>query len=158
MGSGKISNLVLELAGLDVAETLKFLVGKDKTVPVRCAYTDLTVDDGVAKTRSLALDTTDTVIVGSGTIDLSDEQLDLELKPRPKDVSPISLRGPLEVRGTFKHPDFQPKPAPLAGRVAAAAALFAIAPPAALLALFETGPGKDIDCSDPTETAAPDKS
>jgi len=158
MGSGKISNLVLELAGLDVAETLKFLVGKDKTVPVRCAYTDLTVDDGVAKTRSLALDTTDTVIVGSGTIDLSDERLDLELKPRPKDVSPISLRGPLEVRGTFKHPDFQPKPAPLAGRVAAAAALFAIAPPAALLALFETGPGKDIDCSDPTETAAPDKS
>ena len=157
MGSGKISNLVLELAGLDVAETLKFLVGKDKTVPVRCGYTDLTVADGVAKTRSLALDTTDTVIVGSGTVDLGDEQLDLELKPRPKDVSPISLRGPLEVRGTFKHPDFHPKPAPLAGRVAAAAALFAIAPPAALLALFETGPGKDIDCSDPTETAVPDK-
>jgi uncharacterized protein involved in outer membrane biogenesis len=154
MGPGKISNLVLELAGLDVAETLKFLVAKDKTVPVRCAYTDFTVDDGVAKTRSLALDTTDTVIVGSGTIDLSDEALDLELKPRPKDVSPISLRGPLEVHGTFKDPDFQPKPAPLAGRVAAAAALFAIAPPAALLALFETGPGKDIDCSDPAATTA----
>ena len=129
-------------------------MGKDKTVPIRCAYTDLTVADGVAKTRSLAFDTTDTVIVGSGTIDLRDEKLDLELKPRPKDISPISLRGPLEVTGTFKDPEFLPKPAPLAGRVAAAAALFAIAPPAALLALFETGPGKDRDCSDPTEPAA----
>ena len=158
MGSGRISNLTLELVGLDVAEAVKFLVGKDKTVPVRCAYTDLTVADGVAKTRSLAFDTTDTVIVGSGTIDLRDEKLDLELKPRPKDISPISLRGPLEVTGTFKDPEFLPKPAPLAGRVAAAAALFAIAPPAALLALFETGPGKDRDCSDPTEPAEHQKS
>ena len=155
MGPGRISNLTLELAGLDVAEAVRFLVGKDKTVPVRCAYTELTVADGVAKTRSLAFDTTDTVIVGSGTIDLRDEKLDLELKPRPKDISPVSLRGPLEVTGTFKDPEFLPKPAPLAGRVAAAAALFAIAPPAALLALFETGPGKDRDCSDPTEPPAP---
>ena len=106
----------------------------------------------------LAFDTTDTVIVGSGTIDLRDEKLDLELKPRPKDISLISLRGPLEVTGTFKDPEFLPKPAPLAGRVAAAAALFAIAPPAALLALFETGPGKDRDCSDPTEPAEHQKS
>ena len=31
-------------------------------------------------------------------------------------------------------------------RGAAAAALFAIAPPAALLALVETGPGENADC------------
>ena len=146
MGSGKMSNLVLELAGLDVAESLLLLLGKDRTVPVRCAFTDLAVTDGVAKTRSLALDTTDTVIVGKGTIDLRKEGLDLELKARPKDVSPISLRGPLEVGGTLKKPTFHPQPAPLVGRVAAAAALFAITPPAALLALFERGPGKDLDC------------
>ncbi len=154
MGAGRMSNLTLELAGLDVAESLLLLLDKDKTVPVRCAYTDLAVADGVATTRSLALDTTDTVIVGSGKIDLGDERLDLELKARPKDVSPVSLRGPLEVEGTFKDPDFRPQPARLAGRVAAAAALFAIAPPAALLALFETGPGKDLDCAEKTDAVA----
>jgi uncharacterized protein involved in outer membrane biogenesis len=153
MGSGKMSNLVLELAGLDVAESLILLLGsKDRTVPVRCAFTDLEVQDGVATARSLALDTTDTVIVGSGTINLGDEELDLELKARPKDVSPVSLRGPLDVEGTLKHPAFRPQPARLAGRVAAAAALYAIAPPAALLALIETGPGKDLDC--PAQTRA----
>jgi AsmA family protein len=153
MGSGEMSNLVLELAGLDVAESLILLL-KDKTVPVRCAYTDLAVADGVATARSMALDTTDTVVVGSGTIDLADERLDLELKARPKDISPVSLRGPLDVDGTFKDPGFHPQPARLAGRVAAAAALFAIAPPAALLALFETGPGKDLDCAGKTKAVA----
>jgi uncharacterized protein involved in outer membrane biogenesis len=154
MGSGEMSNLVLELAGLDVAESLILILGKDKTVPVRCAYTDLAVTDGVATARSMALDTTDTVVVGSGTIDLADERLDLELKARPKDISPVSLRGPLDVDGTFKDPGFHPQPARLAGRVAAAAALFAITPPAALLALFETGPGKDLDCAGKTKAVA----
>ena len=154
MGSGEMSNLVLELAGLDVAESLILMLSKDKTVPVRCAYTDLAVADGVATARSMALDTTDTVVVGSGTIDLADERLDLELKARPKDISLVSLRGPLDVDGTFKDPGFHPQPARLAGRVAAAAALFAIAPPAALLALFETGPGKDLDCAGKTKAVA----
>jgi uncharacterized protein involved in outer membrane biogenesis len=146
MGPGQISNLLLELAGLDVAEALRFLVTKDKVVPIRCAFTDLAVTDGVAKTRSLAFDTTDTVIVGHGTVDLRDEELDFELDPEPKDVSPVSLRGPLEISGTFKDPSVRPKPAPLAGRAVVAAVLFAIAPPAALLALIETGPGEDVDC------------
>ncbi len=154
MGSGQMSNLVLELAGLDVAESLRFLLGKDQTVPVRCAFTDLTVSDGIATTQSMALDTTDTVIFGAGTIDMGDESLDLELTARPKDVSPVSLRGPLDVEGTFKDPEFHPQPAPLAGRVAVAAALFAIAPPAALLALIETGSGKDLDCGARIKSAA----
>ena len=66
--------------------------------------------------------------------------------PQPKDVSPLVVRVPLHVGGTFKDPSFLPEPAPLAARAAAAAALYAIAPPAALLALIETGPGEDIDC------------
>jgi AsmA family protein len=146
MGPGRVSNLLLELAGLDVAEALRFLLGKDKTVRVRCAYSDFAVSDGVASTRAFAFDTTDTVILASGNIDLREEGLDLELDPKPKDFSPVSLRGPLEIDGTFKNPSVRPKPGPLAGRVAIAAALFAITPPAALLALIETGPGEDVDC------------
>jgi uncharacterized protein involved in outer membrane biogenesis len=103
----------------------------------------------MARSRSLAFDTTDTVILGKGSIDLDHERFDLVLRPRPKDVSPVSLRGPLEIGGTFKDPSVTPKPGPLAARFAAAAALFAVTPPAALLALIETGPGEDVDCSRP---------
>ena len=146
MGRGRFSNLLLELVGLDFAEALRFMLVKDKTVPLRCAYGEFDVSDGVMKARSLVFDTTDTVVFGSGEVDLDREALALELRPEPKDLSPLSLRGPLEIDGTFKDPAFHPKPKPLLARVAAAAALYAIAPPAALLALIETGPGENIEC------------
>lgn len=146
MGTGAVSNLLLELAGLDIAETLKFLLGRDRSVRLRCAYADFDLDDGVARTRSMAFDTTDTVILGKGSLRLRNEELDLVLRPRPKDLSPVTLRVPLEVRGTFKDPALRPQPGRLAARAAIATALYAIAPPAALLALIETGPGKDVGC------------
>jgi uncharacterized protein involved in outer membrane biogenesis len=146
MGRGRISNLLLELAGLDVAESLKFLLGKDQTVRLRCAYADLELEDGLARSRSIVFDTSDTVLFGKGTVDLDEETLALELRPEPKDVSPVSLRGPLLIGGTFKDPSFRPEAKSLLARAAAAAALYAIAPPAALLALIETGPGEDVNC------------
>lgn len=146
MGRGRFSNLLLELAGLDVAESLKFLLGKDKTVKLRCAYGDFTVEEGLAKTQAMVFDTSDTIMFGDGSIDLDGEKLALELRPEPKDFSPVSLRGPLEIGGTLKDPKFRPQAKSLLGRAALAAALYAIAPPAALLALIETGPGESIDC------------
>ncbi|WP_369943737.1 AsmA family protein [Xanthomonas medicagonis] len=146
MGKGHISNLIMELAGLDVAESLKFLVTKDREIPVRCAFGDFAVRDGVMDARALAFDSTDTLLIGSGSIDLDQEKLDLLLKARPKDRSILSLRSPLRVGGTFKDPSFRPDFKALGVRGAVALALGSIAPPAALLATLETGPGKDADC------------
>ncbi|KAF1696788.1 AsmA family protein [Pseudoxanthomonas daejeonensis] len=146
MGRGRISNLVMELAGLDIAESLKFLLTKDRQVPIRCAFADFGVQDGLMTSRALAFDSTDTIIVGEGTINLEDESLDLLLRPRPKDRSILSLRSPLRVGGTFKDPSFRPDFAALGLRGAVALALASITPPAALLATFETGPGEDSDC------------
>lgn len=146
MGHGQISNLLMELAGLDIAEALKFLVTKDRKVPIRCAFGDFAVKDGLMQSRALAFDTEDTLIVGQGNISLKDETLDLELRPRPKDRSILALRSPLVVGGTFKDPSFRPDFKRLGLRGAVALALGSIAPPAALLATLELGPGKDSSC------------
>ena len=146
MGRGQISNLLMELAGLDIAEALKFLVTKDRKVPIRCAFGDFAVDDGVMRARALAFDTTDTLIVGEGSISLRDETLDLRLRPRPKDRSLFALRSPLLVGGTFKDPSFRPDLARVGLRGAIALTLGSIAPPAALLATLELGPGEDSSC------------
>lgn len=146
MGQGRISNLLMELAGLDIAEALKFLVTKDRTVPIRCAFGDFAVKDGLMQARALAFDSSDTLIVGKGTINLKDEALDLELRPRPKDRSILALRSPLVVGGTFKDPSFRPDFKRLGLRGATALALGSIAPPAALLATIEVGPGEDSNC------------
>lgn len=146
MGRGQISNLLVELAGIDIYEALKYLIGKDKQVPIRCAFGDFAVKDGVMTTRAMAFDTTDTIILGEGTISLRDETLDLLLRPRPKDRSILTLRSPLVAKGTFKAPSFRPDLARLGLRGAVALALGTIAPPAALLATIEFGGGKDSGC------------
>lgn len=146
MGRGQISNLLMEWAGLDIAEALKFLIGKDRKVPIRCAFGDFSVRNGIMTTRALAFDTTDTILVGDGTISLRDETLDLRLRPRPKDRSLFAFRSPLLVSGTFKDPSFRPDLKRVGLRGAIALALGSIAPPAALLATIELGPGEDSNC------------
>jgi uncharacterized protein involved in outer membrane biogenesis len=146
MGKGHVGNLIMELAGLDVAESLKFLFTGDKQIPLRCAFADFGVKDGLMDSKALAVDTTDTLIIGEGTVNLKNEQMDLLLKPRPKDISILALRSPLRINGTFKDPGFRPDFKALGLRGAIALALGSIAPPAALLATFEPGPGKDSDC------------
>jgi hypothetical protein len=68
------------------------------------------------------------------------------LRPRPKDRSILSFRTPLQIGGTFKDPSFRPDLKKLGLRGAVALALGTIAPPAALLATIELGPGQDSDC------------
>lgn len=115
-------------------------------MPIRCAFGDFSVKNGVMDARSLAFDTTDTIIIGEGTIDLRDETLGLTLKPRPKDRSLFAFRAPLQVDGTFKHPGFRPDMKRVGLRGAIALALGNIAPPAALLATLEMGGGEDAGC------------
>ena len=146
MGRGQVSNLLMEYAGLDIAEALKFLVRGDREIPIRCAFGDFAVKDGVMTARALAFDTTDTIIVGEGTISLKDETLQLKLRPRPKDRSLLVFRSPLIVEGTFKNPKFHPDYARVGLRGAIALVLGSIAPPAALLATLELGPGEDSGC------------
>src|SRR5690606_15596507 len=92
MGRGRLSNLLLELAGLDIYEALKFLLGEDRQVAIRCAFGDFAVEGGVMTARALALDTTDTIIVGEGNVHLRDETFYLLLKQRPTDRSILALR------------------------------------------------------------------
>lgn len=145
MRGGRVSNLLLEFTGLDVAETLGLLFGGDKPVAIRCAIADFQVTDGVMKSRTALIDTTDTNIHLAGTINLANERVAMTVHPLPKDWSPLSLRSPLHLSGTFKNPDIRPD-RNLLIKGGLAAILGAAAPVAALLPLIETGPGENVDC------------
>ncbi|HET7731338.1 MAG TPA: AsmA family protein [Usitatibacter sp.] len=144
---GRISALLVELLGLDVAESVMMLGARHKQVELRCAVSGFQVKEGTMSAESFVVDTTDTRINVKGSIDLRNERLDLETHPQPKDPSPLAVRTPLLLVGPLKKPGVRPKAGPLAARVAGAAALGAINPALALLALIETGPGKDADCA-----------
>ncbi|MBA2238531.1 MAG: AsmA family protein [Lysobacter sp.] len=146
IGKGSISNLLMEMAGIDLAEIIKFKLQGDRQIPIRCAFGEFEVDDGVMRAQSLAFDTSDTILIGEGAISLRDEVLDLTIRPRPKDRSLLALRAPLLVSGTFKSPEIRPDYKRVGLRAAIALTLGSIAPPAALLATLELGPGEDAQC------------
>jgi uncharacterized protein involved in outer membrane biogenesis len=145
---GRIGALLVELIGLDIAESVMLLGRKHEQVELRCAVSGFEVKDGVARADSFVVDTSDTLIKVEGAVSLADETLDLETKPYPKDMSPLALRTPLVMTGPMRDPKVRPKVGRLAARVAAGAALSAIAPPLGALALIETGPGKDANCGE----------
>lgn len=146
MGKGQISNILLEFMGLDGGEIIKFLVRGDRNVQLRCAAAAFEVKQGLMSTKTIVLDTTDTVINGRGTISLADETLDLILDPAPKDRSILSFRSPLRISGTFAAPSAGPDKSALAGRAGIALALGVVNPLLALAATIETGPGQDENC------------
>jgi uncharacterized protein involved in outer membrane biogenesis len=144
---GMISQRVLEMMGLDIAESALLLVTGDREVALHCAVADLGVRAGVATSDVLVIDTADTLIVGAGVLDLAREQLDLTVYPRPKDTSPFAARTALHVRGPLRNPSVVPDAKGLAARGAAAALLALVNPLLALAPFIETGPGEDSDCA-----------
>lgn len=147
MTGGQIDSLLIEALGLDAGEILGVLLAEDRNIPIRCAVADFQIDSGIMQARTLVLDTSDSQVIGEGRVDLAAETLDLTLNAQPKDVSLFSARSPIRITGTFRDPSVAPEAGPLLARGAIAAALGALATPAAaLLALVEPGGGEDSDC------------
>jgi uncharacterized protein involved in outer membrane biogenesis len=148
MNSGTMSNLALELLGLDIAESLGFLIGGDKNVTIRCLIGSMKVTKGELVPRAFVLDTTDTTVTAEGAISLRDESMNLRVKAHPKDISILAARSPIHVGGHLGRPDVNIEVAPLAARGAGAVLLGALLSPlASVLAFVDPGLEQDSDCA-----------
>lgn len=146
MGRGSVSNLLLEVVGLDISQSLGLLVRGDRNVEIQCALIDTGWKDGLLSTRAAVFDTKDTVIQVTGGANFKQESLDLAIKPVAKDPSLLSLRVPFYVKGSFSDPSISPDKGRLLLRGGGAILLGLINPLAAIIPLIETGPGQDSDC------------
>lgn len=146
VGGGRVSTLILELVDLHVPEIVMLLGRKYQQSQLNCAVSTLDVKNGVADIDSFVIDTDTNEIRGDGTVSLKDEIVDMEVKPYAKHATLISLNSPLVIKGPWKKPKGYPEPMHLAAKAGGAVALGAVAPPLALLALFDSGKGKDQDC------------
>lgn len=143
INDGAVSRGLMELAGLNVGN---YIVGKlfgDDQVKIHCAAADLGIKQGLMSTRLFVVDTENSVVKVDGTANFASERLDFDVTPSAKSVRLFSLRSPLYVRGTFKHPEAGVQAVPLALRGAGLVALgVAVAPAAGLLALVAPSSGK----------------
>ncbi|HEY3178951.1 MAG TPA: AsmA family protein [Casimicrobiaceae bacterium] len=147
MNHGAISDLLLRLANLDIANTLLVMARGDRNIPIHCLVADFKAQDGVLVPRQFVLDTEHTTVTAEGKIELRNENLDLRLVAQPKDGSVFALRGPIQLSGTFEKPSIQPELGNAIVRAGAAIALGIIAPPAAAIPFLQFGKNQSFDCS-----------
>lgn len=132
---GSISKYILEAAGLNVANVVVTKLFGDRQVNLNCAAADFRVTQGVMHSQYFFIDTDIALIDIDGHISLNNEELALTVRPQSKGLRVLSLRAPLYVEGTFKKPDVNVDKEVLALRGGGAAALAAVAWPAALVPL-----------------------
>jgi uncharacterized protein involved in outer membrane biogenesis len=149
MEEGRISRFLMELVALDLWDVARVkLKGGQEEVDIRCAIADFGVKGGVAQANAFVFDTTVTNVSGEGTINLKTEEMNLTLKPQPKDRGLLSLRTPLHIKGTFGQPDVGPDMGKLAARGGGAIAMGILNPLLAIIPLLQEGKGKDSPCGE----------
>ncbi|HHT8835282.1 AsmA family protein [Burkholderia cenocepacia] len=146
--NGRISRLLMEAAGLNVANVVYEKLFGNRDVNINCAAIDFAATDGMLDPKVFALDTDDALINVDGPINLRDESLDLKIHPHTKGFRIFSLRSPLYAKGTFKNPKVGVDAGALALRAGAMVGLGLINPFAALIPLIAPSNNRDVPCSE----------
>ena len=144
---GEISQLMMEKVGIHLWEMLQLKVTGDKLVRLNCGVADFAVKQGVMQANALVFDTEVTTLFGTGSIDLGQEKLDLTLRQKTKNTSPLALRSPIHIRGSFARPEVKVDKAQMSARALGAIALGMLNPVLALIPLIDAGPGSDSNCA-----------
>ena len=147
MENGQLSELLERLAPIDVLAALGVYLNGDKPVPINCLVSRFAIKQGVATATTLLFDTHDDSIVGNGNVNFAGETIYLDLTPYNKHFTVVSLRTPVQVRGTFAKPAFHLETGKLVARLGEALGLAVTVPPAALVPLIDTGLGDKNACS-----------
>tara|TARA_R110002110_G_scaffold310301_1_gene523751 strand:- start:828 stop:2717 length:1890 start_codon:yes stop_codon:yes gene_type:complete len=104
---GRISGLIVEAAGLDIAESLGLLIGGDVSIDMPCAVAAITAEDGVLSFKRGVISTSDSLLLTEGNVDIGARSLDIRLEARERDFSLIDLKAPVSIRGPLQDPDIR---------------------------------------------------
>ncbi len=107
-GEGRIDSSYVDLLAADLLQAIGSSASTDGQTKFNCFVSRFEAENGLATSKGILFDTRRITVVGEGKINLGSEELDLILKPRPKDPSLLSLATPIRVRGTLAHPSIAP--------------------------------------------------
>ena len=105
---GSLSALSMDLAGLRLGNAIFSAFGLPARTSLECFVADFALERGVLNTRTLLLETSDALILGTGSIRLDEERLDLRLRSEAKHFTIASLPASIAVRGSLNDPSVLP--------------------------------------------------
>ena len=152
---GRIAGRALDLAAADILRLLAPWTEQGADTRVTCMLFASTIRQGRASADALVVDTDRVLVTGKGVIDLRRERLDMQLTPRPKEPSLVSLATPVNVRGPLADPSVSPDEVGLARGAAGALLGNLVLPGAGFLLPFLSAGAEDHPCA-ATLAAKPD--
>lgn len=147
MSGGNLSALLVDLSGLQFGNALLSALGIPNRAELQCLIGQFALQRGVLSTKTMLIDTNESIISGRGDIDIGHEKLNYVIKTESKHFSIGSLPAPIGISGTFKNPSVGPDVATLGARSGAAVGLGILFPPLALLPTIQLGVGDDNRCA-----------
>lgn len=147
MGEGRIDSGYVDLLAVDLVQTILAGSPAEGYTEFNCFVSRFELADGIATDRGILFDTRHMTVAGGGDIDLRSEEVELILKPQPKDPSLFSLATPLRVSGTLANLHLVPDSLAVAKDVAVAAiAVLATGGIGLLVPFVSAGSGDDNPC------------
>eukprot|EP00435_Cladocopium_sp_Y103_P067433 s1_g30.t1 len=119
-GRGTIHSSAFEWIAKDLIWALIPKGGESGTADLTCFIGHIDFTGGIGNVSSLALVTSEIRTSGSGTVNLRNETVDMQLKPRPNDPGLLSLATPINVSGPLASPSVLPDTGALLGDLALA--------------------------------------
>ncbi len=123
------------------------LTDDDSTTNVRCGVASLRVQNGIARTRTLVVDTEDVLIGGEDRISLRDETISIRIQGEPKEPRLVRIEAPITIEGSLRSPQVGVEAGGALGQGGIAALLGSlVAPLAAVLPFVDAGLAEDANC------------
>jgi uncharacterized protein involved in outer membrane biogenesis len=145
---GDINALLVDLIGLQAGDAVLSALGVPQKTTIQCLVSDFSLTDGLVDTKTLLLATSEANVLGSGTVNLDTEKMNLHVATQATHFQIGSLSTPINIGGTLKNPSVLPAAGPLAARAGSAIGLGILFPPLALLPTIRLGLGDKNACTD----------
>ena len=105
-GQGAIAGNALKFWGGDV-----FNAVSAKETTINCVGADFVVEKGIAKSKSVVIDTEDATIYGEGEIDFVSQLINMRFTPAPKKATLLTITTPVRMVGPFDNMAVSPEAA-----------------------------------------------
>ena len=109
MTGGTVSDLMVSLAGLQLADALILSI-QDHRIAIGCALGRLNFRNGTERFDRTLFDTRKSVLHVDGWVSLAQQAVDVRINADPKKFDLLDLNGPVEVKGKIRSPQVSIRP------------------------------------------------
>ncbi len=146
MTEGSLADAPIDLLASNLLVELMPGKSKKESTKIECLLVQFSGENGLFESEATLLNTENIVMTTTGSVNLSDEKLNLLLIPKPKNIELFTLDANIRVAGSITDPGFSLDKGSLLKKVLKSAASVALGPAALAIPFASMGNNKNEKC------------